>query len=171
MWRYFRGVGKWQTDALSVTDFHITRKKGASIFVIPSKPLSFSVHLANIPSLFVQICMRSHLSRESYNIYMFINVHASVFMFYCKGCRVVPTTLLVRISPEAQIKSLLWELRPRFLSSWLKSTNYMIFKYLISCSIAGHIRNLAQSFDSKIPGAENLLVRQFDRYILYPRDE
>ena len=31
--------------------------------------------------------------------------------------------------------------------------------------IAEHIRNLAQSFDSKIPGAENLLVRLLGRYL------
>ena len=37
--------------------------------------------------------------------------------------------------------------------------------------IAGHIRHLAQSLDSKIPGAENLLVRQLSRYLFYPRDE
>ena len=37
--------------------------------------------------------------------------------------------------------------------------------------IAEHIRNLAQSFDSKIPGAENLLVRQLGRYLFYSRDE
>ena len=37
--------------------------------------------------------------------------------------------------------------------------------------IAEHIKNLAQSFDSKIPGAENLLVRQLGRYLFYPRDE
>ena len=37
--------------------------------------------------------------------------------------------------------------------------------------IAEHIRNLAQSFDSKILGAENLLIRQLGRYLFYPRDE
>ena len=37
--------------------------------------------------------------------------------------------------------------------------------------IAEHIRNLVQNFDSKIPGAENLRVRQLDRYLFYPRDE
>ena len=37
--------------------------------------------------------------------------------------------------------------------------------------IAEHIRNLAQSFDSKIPGVENLLVQQLGRYLFYPRDE
>ena len=37
--------------------------------------------------------------------------------------------------------------------------------------IVEHIRNLAQSFDSKIPGAENLLVRELGRYLFYPRDE
>ena len=37
--------------------------------------------------------------------------------------------------------------------------------------IAEHIRNLAQSFDSKIPGAETLLVRQLGRYLFYPTDE
>ena len=35
--------------------------------------------------------------------------------------------------------------------------------------IAEHIRNLAQSFDSKIPGSENLLVRQLSRYLFHPR--
>ena len=33
------------------------------------------------------------------------------------------------------------------------------------------IRNLAHSLDSKIPGVENLLVRQLGRYLFYPRDE
>ena len=37
--------------------------------------------------------------------------------------------------------------------------------------IAEHIRNLEQSFDSKIPGAENILVQQLGRYLFYPRDE
>jgi hypothetical protein len=37
--------------------------------------------------------------------------------------------------------------------------------------IPEHIRNLAQSFNSKNPGAENLLVRQLGRYLFYPRDE
>jgi hypothetical protein len=37
--------------------------------------------------------------------------------------------------------------------------------------IAEHIRNLAQSFDSKIPGVDNSLVRQLVRYFFYPRDE
>ena len=37
--------------------------------------------------------------------------------------------------------------------------------------ISEHIRNLAQSLDSKISGAENLLVRQLGRYLFYPRDE
>ena len=37
--------------------------------------------------------------------------------------------------------------------------------------IAEHFRNLAQSFDSKIPDAENLLVRQLGRYLSYPRDK
>ena len=37
--------------------------------------------------------------------------------------------------------------------------------------IAEHIMNLAQSFDSKISGAENLLVQQLGRYFFYPRDK
>ena len=35
--------------------------------------------------------------------------------------------------------------------------------------IAEHIRNLAQSFDSKIPGAENILVRKLGRYFFLPK--
>ena len=37
--------------------------------------------------------------------------------------------------------------------------------------LAEHIRNLAQSFFSKIPDLENLLIRQLGRYLSYPRDE
>ena len=37
--------------------------------------------------------------------------------------------------------------------------------------LAKYIRNLAQSYDSKIPDSENLLVRQIGRYLSYPRDE
>ena len=63
-------------------------------------------------------------------------------------------------------------------SKFLRMCNYsyaQLYIYITVCirlTIAAEdIRNLAQSFDSKIPGAENLLVRQLGRYIFYPREE
>ena len=37
--------------------------------------------------------------------------------------------------------------------------------------IGEHMRNLAKSFDIRISGAENLLVRQLGKYLFYLRDE
>ena len=55
-------------------------------------------------------------------------------------------------------------------SPWYVS-NLQLHEDLEVPYVAEYIRNLAQSFDSEIPGAENLLVRQHGRYLVYPRDE
>ena len=50
-------------------------------------------------------------------------------------------------------------------------SNFQLHEDLEVPYTAEHIRNLVQSFDSIIPGAENFLVRQLSRYLFYPRDE
>jgi hypothetical protein len=54
---------------------------------------------------------------------------------------------------------------PRYVS------NLQLHEDLEAPNLVEHIRNLAQSFDSKIPDSENLLVRQIGRYLSYPRDK
>ena len=49
--------------------------------------------------------------------------------------------------------------------------NLQLHKDLEVSYLPENIRNLAQSFDSKIPDSENLLVRQLGRYLAYLRDE
>ena len=46
-------------------------------------------------------------------------------------------------------------------------SNLQLHEDLEVLNIAEHIRNLAQSFDSKIPGVENLVVRQLGTYCFY----
>ena len=55
--------------------------------------------------------------------------------------------------------------------SELKGTKELINKATNGKVLNKKHQNLAQSFGSKIPSAENLLVQQLGRYIFYPRDK
>ena len=50
-------------------------------------------------------------------------------------------------------------------------SNLQLHENLEVSYLAEHIRNLDQSFKSKIPDSENFLVRQLGGYLAYPRDE
>ena len=55
-------------------------------------------------------------------------------------------------------------------ASWYISNLQIHTDLGIPC-IAEHIRNIAQSFDSTLPDAENPQVQQLGKYLLYSKDE
>ena len=101
-----------------------------------------------------------------------LSQHAPCLLYWPQKllCIVYKVVLGIELLPRRVIPKV-------FKRAYIKCTSTSLLEKIreliihVDYVLTEHITNLAQSFDSKIPGAENLLVRQLGRYLFYPRDE